>query len=78
LKKAQKAKQEAAEKEVQKQAQEAAAKANCTAAQQVMRNLQSGVRLAEIDANGERSFISDDQRQQRIAKAQQDINTFCK
>jgi cytoskeletal protein RodZ len=78
LKKAQQAKQEAADKAAQKQAAADAVKANCANAQQNLRNLQAGGRMVEIDANGESSFISDAQRQQRIEKAQQEIGNLCK
>jgi hypothetical protein len=32
----------------------------------------------EIDAKGERSFIDDQQREQRIEKTQKDISNYCK
>lgn len=78
LKKAQQAKKEAADKAAQKQAAADAVKASCANAQQNLRTLQSGVRMVEIDANGERSYIDDSQRQQRIEKAQQEISNLCK
>lgn len=78
LKKAQKAKKEAADKAAQEQARKDIENANCAAAQQSLRALQDGMRMVEIDAKGERSYISDEQRQQRIAKTQQDISTLCK
>lgn len=78
LKKAQQAKKEAADKAAKEQADAEVNKANCTAAQQNLRNLQSEVRMMEIDAKGERSFMSDEQRQQRISKTQQEVSTFCK
>lgn len=78
LRKAQQAKQEAADKAAQKQAATDAVKANCATAQQNLRTLQAGVRMVEIDANGERSYIDDTQRQQRIEKAQQEISNLCK
>ena len=78
LKKAQKAKKDAADKAAQEQARKDADNANCEASKQNLRTLQEGIRMVEINANGERSYISDEQRQQRIAKAQQNISTFCK
>lgn len=78
LKKAQKAKQEAAALAAQEQAQKDENKARCAAAQQNLGALQSGIRTVEIDANGERSYLDDEQRQQRIAKMQQDISNWCK
>jgi len=78
LKKAQQAKQEAADKAAQKQAAADALKASCATAQQNLRTLQDGIRMVEIDANGERSYLDDKQRQQRIEKAQQEISNLCK
>jgi len=53
-------------------------KANCAAVQQNLRALQGGMRMMEVDAKGERSYLDDEQRRQRIEKAQQDIKTYCK
>lgn len=78
LKKAQQAKKEAADNAAQKQAKEETKKANCTSAQQNLRNLQDGIRLIEVDAKGERSIVGDEERQQRITRAQQDVSTYCK
>jgi hypothetical protein len=78
LKKAQKAKQEAAAKATQEQAQKDDNKANCEAAQRNLRTLQAETPITEIDANGERSYLDDAQRQQRIAGAQQDVSNWCK
>jgi Domain of unknown function (DUF4124) len=78
LKKAQQAEQAAADKAAQKQAATEAIKANCATAQQNLRTLQEGIRMVEVDANGERSYLDDNQRQQRIAKTQQDVSNYCK
>jgi flagellar motility protein MotE (MotC chaperone) len=78
LKKAQQAKQAAADQAAQKQTAADAVKANCANAQQNLRTLQAGVRMVEVDAKGERSYIDDTQRQQRIEKAQQEISNLCK
>ena len=78
LRKAQQAKQAAADKAAQKQAQEEVRKANCATAQQNLRTLQEGIRIIEVNANGERSYLDDKQRQQRIEKAQQEISNLCK
>lgn len=72
------AKQAAADKAAKKQAAADTLKANCATAHENLRTLQSGVRLLEVDANGERSYIDDKQRQQRIEKIQQDISNNCK
>ena len=78
LKKAQLAKKEAADKAAQQQAAADARAANCAAAQQNLRTLQTIPRISEIDENGERVFVSDEQRQQRIEKAQQTVSSVCK
>jgi hypothetical protein len=78
LDKAKLAKKDVADKAAQKQAYDDALKANCDAAKKNLASLQDGVRLVEIDANGERSYLNDEQRQQKIAKAQQDIQANCK
>ncbi len=78
LKKAKQAKEEAAKKAAQEQAIADTYKANCENAQRNLRMLQSGMRIAEIDTNGQRYYLSDAQRQERITKAQQDIATYCK
>ena len=72
------AKQAEADKAAQKKATEDALRINCANAQANLRSLQSGVRMMEIDANGQRSFMDETQRQQRIAKTQQEISTNCK
>lgn len=78
LKKEQQAKKEAADKAAKKQADAEAIKAYCDTLKQHLRALQEGIRITEIDASGNRSFVDNEQRQQRIAKAQQDISTNCK
>lgn|SRR5574340_58837 len=78
LKKAQQAKKEAADKAAKEQARIEGEKTNCESAQQSLRALQDGVRVLEVDAKGERSYLGDEQRRQRIEKAQQNIKTFCK
>ena len=78
LKKAEIAKKKAAESAAQKQAETAAQQANCANAQQNLRTLQSGIRIMEADANGQPGYISDADRAQRVANAQNDISTYCK
>jgi hypothetical protein len=78
LKKDKAQKQAEADKSTQKKATEDALRANCANAQENLRALQSGVRIMEIGADGERSYIDDTQRQQRMDKVQQDISNYCK
>lgn len=78
LKKAQQAKKEAADKAAKKQADTEARKAYCDTLQRNLMAMQEGIRMVDIDANGNRSVLEDEQRQQRIAKTQQDISANCK
>lgn len=78
LKKDKAQKQAEADKSTQKKATEDALRANCANAQENLRTLQSGVRIMEIGADGERSYIDDTQRQQRLDKVHQDISNYCK
>jgi hypothetical protein len=78
LKKAQQAKKEAAERAAEEQAKRDTEKANCATAQENLRSLQEGTRMVTINAQGEYSYLEDEQRQQRIAKAQDAIKNWCK
>lgn len=78
LKKSELAKKKAAESAAQKQAMDAAKQANCANAQQNLRTLQSGIRIMGTDANGQPGYIDDSERSRRAAKAQDDVNTYCK
>jgi len=78
LKKKKRADKEAAEKAAKEQAAKDAIQENCIRAQQSLRELQSGMRIMELDAKGERSYLGDEERQKRITKTQQDISILCK
>jgi hypothetical protein len=78
LKKAQLANKDSSDKAAQKQAAAKAQQTSCDLAQQNLRSLQSGLRMVDINEKGEQSFIDDKQREERIAKAQKDIGTYCK
>jgi uncharacterized protein DUF4124 len=73
--------QEDAQKEQQDQAkadQHAQAKReNCTRAQDALRSLESGQRIARTDAQGERYFLEDAQVAQETAKARQAVQQSC-
>jgi hypothetical protein len=73
--------QEESQKEQQKQAQaqqEAEAKReNCERAQQSLRTLESGQRIARTDAKGERYYLEDAQIAQETAKARQTVQQWC-
>lgn len=75
-----KRKQEQAEKakKASEEAKNKAAKAdNCTRATNYLTGLKSGVRMATTDANGERSFMSDDERAKAEARTQSTIDSDC-
>ncbi len=78
LKKAQQAKKEAGEKAAKAQADADTKKAYCDSLQQTLRTLQSGARMMDVDAQGNRSYVEDAERQRRIDKAQQDFGSNCK
>lgn len=78
LKKNEIAKKAAAAKEAQNQAAAAAQKTGCANAQQNLSILNTGMRLMETDANGQIGYMDDNQRTQRIARAQADISANCK
>lgn len=77
-KKAQKAKKEAAEKAAQEQAKAEEIKAVCAGLRQNLMALESGIPTQVFTANGEQTYMDDKQRQQNIAKAQQEFSTYCK
>jgi hypothetical protein len=64
----------------QKKADEDAKKAqeksdNCARAKAYLESLQSGQRVQTADANGQRSYLSDDDRAKEIARAQEIVNS---
>jgi hypothetical protein len=73
--------QEDAQKEREKEAQsgqEAAAKReNCVRAQESLRTLESGQRIARTDAKGERYYLEDAQIAQETARARQLVKENC-
>lgn len=67
-----KAEQEEKEKKAIAEKQAAADKAkNCERARSYQQSLESGVRIANTDKNGERSFLSDEQRAKELADVKQ-------
>jgi hypothetical protein len=73
--------QEDAEKERDKQAkadQETQLKReNCTRAQDAVRTLETGQRVARTDSKGERYFLDDAQVAQELARARQSVQQWC-
>lgn len=70
--------QEAAAKADKEHREAAEKKANCETARQSLQTLESGQRIAKVDSNGERYFISDAQRAQDTAKARETVSQWCK
>lgn len=73
--------QEEAQKDREKQAQadqDAQAKReNCARAQEALRSLESGQRIARTDSKGERYYLEDAQIAQESAKARQAVQQWC-
>jgi len=51
---------------------------NCQRAQTQAKALQSGVRVARLDANGERSYLDDKQRAAELQRTQDIVSQNCK
>jgi surface antigen len=51
---------------------------NCQNAQAHLRQVESGQRIARVDAKGERSFLEDDQRAAEAARARKSVAEWCK
>ena len=70
------------EEQGRKQAEEAQRSARmnqaCEAMRTELRTLDSGMRIATVNAGGEREFMADDVRQQRSTQLRQDISENCK
>ncbi len=77
-KKSQRSKEEAQKKATEEAENAQQMKAHCDAERSNLKLLQEGGRIAILDANGERSYIDDATRQQRIAAAQQEIAKYCR
>lgn len=69
---------EKAEKEAKEASANAERKENCERARRQLAVLQSGQRMSTVDANGERKFIEDAERQQEIARTQRFVSESCK
>ena len=68
----------AEEKSQKEQKDQLARQENCTNAKAQLAQLESGQRIMQFDANGERHFIDDNERAAQIAKARQSANDWCK
>jgi len=61
----------------QERKEKAAKQEDCARAKEAVVTLQSGQRISRINAAGERYFVSDDEKAQELAKAQQAQQTSC-
>ena len=50
---------------------------DCSTLGQTLATLQSGQRVYESDANGQRAYVTDDQRAQQIQQYQQEMSSAC-
>lgn len=69
---------EADEKAAKERAQAEEKQTNCAQAQTQLRTLQSGQRIATVNAAGERVFMDDGQRAGEIARAERAAAQWCK
>jgi len=77
LKKSKQEKSEAGEKKAQQEAQAEEKQRNCTTAQQNMRMLEEGTRIVTYDANGEKTYLDDTAREQRMNDARKAVSSNC-
>ena len=68
----------AEEKTQQDEKNEIARRENCTNSQAQLTQLESGQRIVQLDAKGERHFLEDDERAAQITKARQRVSDWCK
>ncbi|MEW5903286.1 MAG: DUF4124 domain-containing protein [Pseudomonadota bacterium] len=77
LKKARNEKQEATAKSQQEAAAKAEKQRACTAARENLRTIESGTRLFTYDENGERRYVDDNEREQRLNSAREAAKANC-
>lgn len=69
--------QEAAAKADREREAAEAKKANCENARQSLQTLRGGQRIMRVDSNGERYFISDQQRAEDTTRAREAVSQWC-
>jgi hypothetical protein len=77
FKKRQQEAKEKADKDSKSNAAKADQQENCQRARQQLAALESGQRIANTDANGERRFMEDDERQKEIQRTRKIISEKC-
>jgi hypothetical protein len=76
--KRQKERADADEKSAKERAEAESKRVNCEQAQAQLRSIDSGQRMATINAAGERVYLDDDQRAAARSRAQQAVGDWCK
>lgn len=77
FRKRQQEREAADDKAAKERAQAEQKRANCDQAQGQLRMLESGVRVATVNAAGERVVMEDDQRVREIQRAQKSVAEWC-
>lgn len=70
-------KEESSQKKTQEESRVDEKKRNCEAARQNLRTLEEGGRIVTYDANGERTYLDDSAREQRLSEAQKSVSENC-
>lgn len=78
FKKRQQENREKADKEAKEAAANADRKENCTRARRQLAAMESGQRIGTYDANGERRFMEDAERQREIEQTRKFVTETCK
>ena len=76
-KKSKQEKEDAAKKQAEKDKQAEARKSNCAAARENVRILEDSPRISTIDENGQRTFMDDAARSQKLEEARKVISESC-
>jgi hypothetical protein len=77
MKKAKQTKEEAAQKKAQQEADAETRKRNCASARENARTLEEAGRIVTYDQNGERVYLDDEARAQRLEEARKAISANC-
>lgn len=77
LKKAKQLKTEAEQKKAQQDANAQIRKSNCAAARENVQTLKGSTNIVTYDAKGERTYMKDDARAQRLDEANKAVSTYC-
>lgn len=70
-------KEESAQKQAQQDAKAETKKNNCEAARHNARAIEEGSRIVTYDEKGEKTYLNDDARAQRLEEAREAINSNC-